>query len=253
MAIILGIDGTDGWWVNGPWRDNSYDTNFADSFVRKIASGKGANAKYERGPLVHGGNLDISVSSGVQFILQRRKAGVYDPILLTGYSRGAAGVIQVAKQLARGSEPVMVEAMMLFDCVDRHVSFDTPLIPSNVRNVLHVLRHPAAQSREGFGNSGLNYNAGKTNYEPLKKFMCTHGGMGGCPWKPDKSKGQKGTDYIDEGMGIPRITGIVPTPMGAQPKWEGDGMTKVTFNADASVSQSVWVYCQTYLQRHGFI
>ncbi len=250
MAIIVGIDGTDGWWVNGPWRDKSYDENFKNSFVRKIAYGKGPNSKYERGPLTHGGNLDNSVSACYQFILQKIASGVYDPILLTGYSRGAAGVVEVAKYLNRVRVPIAVEAMMLFDCVDRHVTFNTDTVPPNVKNVLHVMRDPAAQSREGFGNSGTKHFAA-TKYEPLKKFMCTHGGMGGCPWKP--GKGQKQSDYIDEGMGVPRLTGVISTPMGVSPKFEGDGMTKVTFQQDAAISTTVWTYAVPYLQRHGFI
>lgn len=252
MPIIFGIDGTDGWAINTAGRNRSYDANFANSFVRRIASGRGNNTRYERGPLVHGGNLDNSVMAGVQFIKQRRAAEPSQPILLTGYSRGAAGVIQVAKLLDRERNPPNIAAIMLFDCVDRHISFNTDTIPNNVSSVLHVMRDPSAASREGFGNSGLRHFPA-TDYEPLKKFKCTHGGMGGCPWIPDQSKGQKPTDMIDEGMGVPRIVGVVPTPMGAQPQWAGDGKTRVTFQEDALVSAQVWEFCQPYLKRKGFL
>ena len=55
MAIVVGIDGTGSAFLPGSGRDKEYDVSFANSFVRKICKGGGANALYERGPVALGG------------------------------------------------------------------------------------------------------------------------------------------------------------------------------------------------------
>ena len=92
MAIIVGIDGTDDSVYDGAERDQRYDRNFANSFVRKIALGRGVDSLYERGPLMHGGNLDLSIAKAKRHIMTQIQRGSRGPVLLTGYSRGAAGV-----------------------------------------------------------------------------------------------------------------------------------------------------------------
>lgn len=234
MAILVGIDGTGSAFLPGSGRDADYDKAFANSFVRRLCNGGGPNAKYHRGPVALGGGLMDAINSGLNHIVSKRSGpNSGQPVLLTGYSRGAAGVVALAKKLK--SKQIPVQAILLFDCVDRHLVIDAEVIPDNVANVLHVIRDPAASSRESFGNDGMKYYAGKTNYEGAYKFMCTHGGMGGCPWNPDA--GQSADDYINEGFGAGGY----------------DGATKITFSQDKLVSASVWQFCQTFIRKHGFL
>lgn len=228
MAIVVGIDGSGSAIFPGSGRDTAYDVEFAKSFVSRICKNKGPNRAYFRGPVRFGGGMIEAVAGGHQFIKNRRAAGVREPILLTGYSRGAAGVVAIAARLKR--ESINVATLMLFDCVDRQGDIDAEIIPNNVGHVMHVVRDPRSSSRESFSNDGLKFSP-PTVFPNAYKFMCTHGGMGGCPWKPER--GQKPTDLIDEGF--------------------PDGMTKITFAADAAVSEQVWNHCQQFLRTHGFV
>jgi hypothetical protein len=228
MAIVVGIDGTGSAFLPGAGRDREYDAAFANSFVSRICRGGGSNKAYFRGPVALGGGLPEAIEGGLQFIRARRAARVMDPIVLTGYSRGAAGVVSMAARLQR--ERIDVRALLLFDCVDRHLAIDADEIPNNVANVYHVIRDPQSGSRESFDNDGMHYRP-PTVFPTAYSFMCTHGGMGGCPWTP--APGQRMSDLIDEG-------GV-------------DGMTRITFAQDASVSQQVWSHCQPFMRTHGFI
>ena len=97
-------------------------------------------------------------------------------IYLTGYSRGAAGVIAVAQRLAKDN--VKVRAMMLFDAVDRAWGIDTEDIPNNVEHLVHARRDPYAFTRNSFGNCGTKWHT-PTKCE-MKLFRGTHGAIGGC-------------------------------------------------------------------------
>lgn len=228
MAIVVGIDGTGSAFLPGAGRDRAYDISFANSFITRICRNGGPNKAYFRGPVALGGGLPEAISGGIQFIRSRRAARVMEPILLTGYSRGAAGVVSMAARLQR--ERINVQAMLLFDCVDRHLAIDADVIPNNVGHVFHVIRDPRSGSRESFGNDGMRYSP-PTVFPTAYSFMCTHGGMGGCPWTP--GPGQRMTDLINEG-------GM-------------DGGTNITFAQDAAVSKQVWSHCQGFMKQHGFI
>lgn len=229
MRIVVGVDGTGGDINPGAARDRRYDVAFANSFVSKIAKGD-HNKKYLRGPVLLGGGLIEAMSEGRQFVLDKHKASGGDlKVLMTGYSRGAGAVVDLSKWLER--ENIEVEALLLFDCVDRAGDIDPEIIPRNVKNVMHVIRDPATSSRESFGNDGLRYYPESTKYEPVKKFFCTHGGMGGCPWPVPPGKTLN--DFVDE---------------------EGyDGMTKVTFAKDRTVSQEVWRHVSPFILKHQFM
>lgn len=95
---------------------------------------------------------------------------------------------------------------------------------------MHVIRSPLSGSRESFSNDAINHST-PTVFPPATPFMCTHGGMGGCPWTP--GPGQKPTDFINERF--------------------PDGITKITFAADAAVSAQVWNHWQPFLRTHGFV
>ncbi len=62
------------------------------------------------------------------------------PITLVGHSRGGAACIYVAHKL--NEIGIAVNAMLLFDAVDRAIGFDTTTIPSNVNKCLHLMRDP---------------------------------------------------------------------------------------------------------------
>jgi hypothetical protein len=226
MSILVGIDGSGSDIWPGESRDASYEATFANSFVSRICNEqRTVNKKYLKGPVRLGGLLEEAIREGHIFIHTSRQAGVNEPILLTGYSRGATGVVNIAKILER--QNIDVRAMLLFDCVDMHAGIDAEVIPKNVGYVLHVLRSPESGSRRSFGNAARQYNP-PTRYEEAI-FTCTHGGMGGVPWTVPA--GQSPNDYIVEPF---------------------DGRTNVTYAQDARGSERVWSYVQPFRAKHGF-
>ena len=227
MNIIAGIDGTHPDLFPGDDRNRRYDQAFQNSFVTRIAR-RGGNTSYWRGPVLLGGGLVPAINGAVSHIerLVRTTRGVTN-VLLTGYSRGAAGIVVVAKELAdRG---INVRAMLLFDAVDRQLFVDADVIPNNVGHVMHVVRDSRGSSRESFDNDGLRSRP-PTRVEAFK-FMCTHGGMGGCP--AEMPRGGRTTDRIDEGG--------------------YDGMTTITYQQDARVSEQVWRHVQPFISTYGFM
>jgi len=227
MPILVGIDGTGEEISPGRERDRRYDVAFANSFVKRICAGSPSNKRYIRGPVALGGGLLNGIFEGHTFILSRRQAIVNEPILLTGYSRGAAGVVDIAKRLQ--SHKIDVKAMLLFDCVDMHIGIDAAFIPSNVRHVLHVMRAPESGSRTSWGNAGTNH-APSTEYSEAI-FHCTHGGMGGVPWHVNA--GQSRDDFIVEGY--------------------PGGKTNTTYAQDQLGSARVWSYVGPFIAKHGFL
>lgn len=240
MPIVAGIDGT------GPGDDAEYARDFytdasrgkLGSFVYRLCQRPGRF--YRRGPNAVGYGLSAAVDAGVNFVVSQRRSKPNEPVLLTGYSRGAAGAVVMASRLKDRNIPV--RALMLFDCVDRQINMDASVIPNNVGFVQHVIRDPAARSRMSFGNDGMSYRP-PTVFPAAYKFMCTHGGMGGTPW--DVPSGGNANDYVDEGYAEGAVNwGLV------------GGMfysTRVTYAQDARVSAQVWQFVQPFLREHGFI
>lgn len=230
MPILVGIDGTGGGTLRNTARNRRYDIEFLNSFVSKLCKHK-SNAWYERGPVNLGGGLDSAIMYGLRFIEQKRsEMGNDEPILLTGYSRGALGVMVIAQRLQR--QGINVRAAILFDCVDRHGDYDAAVVPNNIEHLFHVIRNPAANSRHSFGNDAMMYRQ-PTIYYGAYMFMCTHGGMGGTPWLKPADK--KPTDLIDEGA------------------LEHHDTTAISYQQDVKVSEDVWGYCQPFLHTHEFI
>ncbi len=225
MAILFGIDGT------GATKDGEYNSDTADSFVRRLCGAHGTvqNRKYERGPTTVGFKMLHAIGAGVDFITQQRNGGNSEPIIMVGHSRGAAGVVVVAKRLQE--QNINVHALMLFDCVDRHMFIDASRIPNNVANVLHARRDRQARSRESFGNDGTRSSA-PTIYEE-RFFVATHGCLGGTYWKPKPEKDEKLSDIINEGF--------------------PDGKTTITFQEDARMSGVIWANVQPFLRVNGYI
>src|SRR5262245_51973299 len=114
MPIILGIDGT------GPLTDSDYSAAFRLSFMRHLIHANPRNSMYIRGPFWDGLDLSIMVNQGYTFVHLLKAGNAAMPVLLTGYSRGAAAVMGVAERLRR--DGVTVDGMLLFDAVDRAVT-----------------------------------------------------------------------------------------------------------------------------------
>jgi hypothetical protein len=221
MRILVGIDGSNDYFLPSRRRNRSYRRTFHYSFVTRLLTDL-----YIDGPRALGGGLMYAISQGHDFIRTRRRPGVNDPILLTGYSRGAAGVIEIANRLR--SRKLEVQAMLLFDCVDRHVGIDTQYIPENVRNVLHVVRDLGSGSRHSFGHSGRRPHH-STKYEEYS-FHCTHSAMGGMPYYPSPEESED--DFIVESY--------------------PDGQTRVTYRQDSRGAEHVWYSVQKFIGLHGF-
>jgi hypothetical protein len=257
MPILVGIDGT------GTGDDAEYAATFRNGFVRTICGKPSPNTKYFRGPTTLGGGLMPAINNGFYFILNRLEQDKNAPIIMTGYSRGGAGVIEIARRL--GLAKIRVKALILFDAVDRHAEIDTTAIPTTVENVLHLRRDPRTKSRISFGNCGVAHFP-PTNY--LQDFfMCTHGGMGGTPWTlpPGKSL----NDFVDEGfkpgiqagspvagsainMGLRIVAPLPLKPLIGHGIFDStryiDGITNVTYMQDQAESKKVWHAFTKYIE-----
>jgi hypothetical protein len=200
VAIFGGIDGT------GPSDNAVYARDFAKSHVRTMWSGwPNLMSYYVRGPNNMGSETAGLARSMVQTIAPqyRRLAKLHadgkgdkkpPAIILSGYSRGGAAVTYACHLLQ--AQKIPVHALMLFDAVDRTytISDSEATVPSNVTYCYHARRDPKAQSRTSFGNCSTGV-VGRVKYAE-KFFFCTHGGVGGCPWKEAEDNG-----YIYEGYG----------------------------------------------------
>jgi hypothetical protein len=190
MSILVGIDGTT---ADVLCRDNaSYDTTFATSFVRKLCLPAGPdnptpNRMYFRGPVLPGESnwcpndgVLAAVRDGVNFIVNRRRNN--EPVLLTGYSRGALGVCEIARRLQQPPHRIDVKAILLFDCVDMHRDIDAPSVTSNVRNVLHAVLAEGVRSRNNWNRAARGPQDPAVSVYRNAEFRCTHAGIGGVPW-----------------------------------------------------------------------
>lgn len=240
MAILFGIDGT------GPTSNADYARDFKYSFVNQMCG----DDNYSRGPIGPGGGLPEAIEMGMNYILKYQKVRPDQKILLTGYSRGALGAVVIAKNLKRLNIPVY--AMVLFDCVDRHLAYDAEYIPNNVANVLHIRRDPAARSRMSFGNDGTKY--GPPTVYTEKFYFGTHGAMGGTYWKPSGNQGL--ADYVDEGTAEAIANVPSPSIFGAlDPRYVANVKaykTNVTFRRDKECSQQIASENNGWLVKYGF-
>ena len=221
--ILVGIDGT------GAFFDSTYAKEMANSFVNRLAGKAGDNTGYWRGPITPGGGLTDAINQAFHFIEQKVKStrGLRS-VILTGYSRGATGVVVIASKLQKIG--IEVDAMLLFDCVDMHLFFDAETIPQNVRNALHLTRQAEAGSRTGWGNDAIFYYPEHTKLDRWS-YLCTHGAMGGVPSVP--SGDETGSSLVKEFGTI--------------------GTTNVTYNDDAKTSAVIWADVQPFCLQHGFI
>lgn len=222
-TIVVGIDGT------GPMGTAEYDRQMRNSFVHYIVRHTPARHKrYLRGPGWDGLDMAMIAGEAYQFVHLTKAAHPDATVLLTGYSRGGSGVIDVARRLQR--DGVTVQGMVLFDPVDRSVTSSGGVVPNNVLRLSQVRRDPASFSRFSFSNCADHWHH-PTRCD-RKHFFGTHGAMGGVPWHPAPGASRSG--YISEGF-------PEPTP------------TLVTYDRDARAAGEVWAWIRPRLRSMGFL
>lgn len=217
MIIFAGIDGA------GTFSNSQYQETFANSHVSKLSRGVGLGGErawiaepfYHRGPRVFGNDTFPQALKVYNYVVGKLAENPEAKVFLSGYSRGGAAVIAAASWMKHfGYE---VDAMFLFDAVDRSVPVSGSTISRNVKQVYHARRDPATKSRESFGNCGcLRENSARTRYE-LQFFHATHGALGGMPWVPESVP--SGQRFIKEANG--GLTNVTPVEdrMGSELAW----------------------------------
>jgi len=131
------VDGT------GEESDQLYDKEMKGGFCRQLE--KLCRGQYRRGPTLLGRETSDLAAGVVEDVLAWRRLPVKRNarLFLAGHSRGGAAVIYAAQELEK--HDVTVDAMFLFDAVERNFEFTRPLrsarcIPPNVKHCYHALR-----------------------------------------------------------------------------------------------------------------
>ncbi|HMH42111.1 MAG TPA: hypothetical protein VK557_01395 [Pyrinomonadaceae bacterium] len=182
--MLIAVDGT------GPFLDKTYYKEMANSFVKQVRNECPEGLKYYfRGASLAGEECMATAYSAFGVIIRtyrdmKKKGEESFKLFLTGYSRGGATVIYLARLLQTSLPDIEIECMALFDAVDRSSLSFVDIIPGNVKICYHAIRDPKVQSRWYFGNCGLKIDPpGKM--DPPKTFFATHAGLGGMPWTGD--------------------------------------------------------------------
>lgn len=221
MAIIFGIDGID------VLSKKDQTRNQHNSFVWKLVENSSSIAQEKRyliGPKGLIGSLDEYIENGYGFVRSRFRAAQRDsPILLVGYSRGAAAIISLAHRLDKRNIPI--KAMLLFDAVDKHTSANLSKIANNTINVFHL--RSSLSSKLNLSVAGKQSNSSTLYNE--KVFKCTHSAMGGFPLVPD--------------------TGVPENELITFPAYNE---SNITYADDKKISNEVWSYLQTFRSQQGF-
>lgn len=216
--MLVVIDGT------GESNQALYKSSMTGSFINKLHdSSKLYPKKYFRGPTNLGMDCSTIVKDALNWIsMNLANSSVNEELYLAGYSRGGAIAIAIAQEIKKlagnPSEQLQydrgtymidpdhavdfqkklshdfeihwrklnanIRCMALFDAVDRAITLDTDLIPSNVQKVYHAVRNPNI-SRPTFANTGLRHEDPHKLIIRTPKFRCTHAAMGGIPWTGD--------------------------------------------------------------------
>lgn len=257
-SILLGVDGT------GELDDAAYAHSMRHSFVNYIVRHSPAKLKrYTRGPAFDGTDMGLIISHAYTFVHLAKVANPAARILLTGYSRGGAAVVGVAARLAEDSVPV--DAMLLFDPVNRSVSSETDEVTTNVRRLYQAWRMTNTYSRASFNNCAREWFPPTEGVR--KYFWATHGGMGGVPWKAPP--GVPENALVSEGSS--ELTLMDATYDYAGVRWranDGDRRTQdeflrdrravgdhslVTYRQDADGARAVWQWAEPILRKEGFL
>jgi thioesterase domain-containing protein len=144
------VDGT------GPIFDDDYAVSMAGSHCAVLAHLNRPDSFYYRGPSplsaikTTGGTADRVYQKVMQeefpsaLLAPGQRQKPKSKIFLIGYSRGGAAVVRVAQMLDRFEIPV--EAMFLFDAVDRTIFLPSvETVPGNVRRCFHAMRNEGAE------------------------------------------------------------------------------------------------------------
>lgn len=258
-GMVFGIDGT------GPFFTAAYEKEMKGSFVQQIDNHATCPVhKYWRGPddfYIRG----ESVKTVAEYILSKIKElkEAKPLIFLTGYSRGAAMMVDVAERLQQQQIPV--EAMFLFDSVNKYaIGLSGETIPANVRYCYQALRDPQSGSRIWMGNSVKHYRKG-VKYEQ-HRFLTTHGGVGGVPWgkaaliSPDyyEPPDEFGHPPTEKGRAAelvrqnPTLADKIYETRSPPPTFDGS-FTNITPTQEAKGMEQVWSYMMQKLIAHGVI
>lgn len=266
--MLAAIDGTGAVW------DDVYQVKMQNSFINQIVRQAPAaiNAMYYRGPDWSGtdlvGNL-IRPEVVVQDVWCARQRGD-KKVFLAGYSRGGAIAIDAAMLLARAD--IEVEAIFLFDAVNRSTELRASAIPDNVRHAYHAVRMKSTSSRESFGNCGLSLIG---SGELVKgEFYTTHGGMGGVPWGDTGIEAQarqivgvrpcepaQSIRLPDGRLTVPFLTGApaiahqqdLMRPRARIDEGSVDGFTNVTVGQERQGMEQVHAWMWWQLWKHGVL
>jgi hypothetical protein len=179
-------------------------------------------------------------------------------IFMTGWSRGGAIVIDTAALLKtmkpKDGTTIEVEALFLFDAVDRARQLDAREIPSNVKNCYHAMRDRKAKSRESFGNCGLRQESPRTRLVTLADFYTTHGAMGGVP------RGEQALPAFKSPVDPTKSNGLVRWTSPEERLAQGcidegvpDGPTKVTVAQEWQQMMRVQFWMWGFFRQHGVI
>ena len=148
--MIYVVDGT------GPFFDVDYAVSMAGSHCAVVHQLNKSNAFYHRGPDL---GSAIKTTGGIaDRVFQQVMREEFPPalipagarqrpkssIFLVGHSRGGAALVRVAQML--DEKGVAVEAMFLFDAVDRALFMKSvETVPKNVRRCFHAIRNEGAE------------------------------------------------------------------------------------------------------------
>lgn len=265
-AIVLGIDGT------ADVFDDDYKESMDNSFVSRIIRETPTEMKqYIRGPGFDGVDMFALIGKGYEFIHLHKFKKPNAKVLLTGYSRGGAGVVGVAQRLKRDN--ILVDGMILFDPVNRSQTSSTDDVPNNVLNMVQARRATRSYSRVSFNNCAVTWHS--PTKCAIQYFWATHGGVGGVPWKPEKAEwyepwkdDETPKDYISEGIGEHYLTDVTYRSLNVnweQPRdYKGTlpqlilarlkvgGRTQITFEQDKWGADAVWTWIYPWLRKLGF-
>jgi len=136
--MIIGIEGTgsQGW--------EQYD--LCRTFVRRVLHQSTLSPKYY---LIGPGNDGLDGWRIINAAWLKVMHGYEGPLVLVGYSRGAAYCMDVARTW--GKNGGRCDVLVLFDAVARQADQDLPeKVPGNVTTCYHAYRDPRAGSRKFF-------------------------------------------------------------------------------------------------------
>ena len=185
--MIIGIEGTG----SQEWSDQ----DLRRSFVRRVLEQSNIRPKaYFIGPN-NPASDSAAIRTGAWWAL---KYDWSDPVVLVGYSRGAAYCLDLCLRFNREFQGQrQIYALVLFDAVRRDLACDLPFaddipLPECVRFCLHAYRDPRSGSRYFFSNVQPRIDRGQA-HPPLivkRMFRGSHGALGGTFW--DAAKGEAG-------------------------------------------------------------